>query len=70
MKRLKFLFSTTTLAIEKDIQAVMAKIQHLKANSSTISALEAHSILTTLINRLENLQRKVRIFIKRFTPLY
>lgn len=60
MKRLKFLYTTTTLAIEKDIQAVIAKVQYLKANASNLKAAEASEMLLLLINRLESLQRKVR----------
>lgn len=70
LRRLKFLYTTSTLAIEKDVQVVLAKIQHLKANAATLSAQEASEVLSTLINRLENLQRKVHNFRIIFPLLY
>lgn len=63
MKRLKFLYTTTTLAIEKDIQAVIAKVQYLKANASNLNPTEASEMLLVLITRLESLQRKVRFLM-------
>lgn len=58
-KRLKFLFSTTTLAIEKDVQAIVAKIKLLGERRSTITAEEASIELSGLINKLESLQHKL-----------
>lgn len=60
LKRLKNLFSTSTLAIEKDIQFITTKVQSIRSNKDTISPKEASEQLTVLITRLESLQRKVR----------
>ena len=65
-KRLKFLFSTTTLAIEKDVQAIVAKIKLLGERRSTITDEEASIELSGLINKLESLQHKVRFAIPQF----
>jgi hypothetical protein len=58
-RRLKNLFSTSTLAIEKDIQAIAAKIQSLNASRDHITLEDASEALASLITRLELLQRKV-----------
>jgi hypothetical protein len=60
LKRLKNLFSTSTLAIEKDIQLITSKIQSLYADKDKLSPSEASKQLTSLIARLESLQRKAR----------
>lgn len=58
-KRLKFLFSTTTLAIEKDISVIIAKIKSLGERKTTLSPAEASEELLGLINKLELLQHKL-----------